>query len=50
MPVSETGFSTVTQGRDTVAAALRGKRMLIAVDNVWERGPVAAVTPALTAG
>ena len=44
VPVSETGFGTVTQGRDTVGAALRGKRVLIAVDNVWEAGPVAAVT------
>ena len=44
VPASETGFGTVAQGRDTVGAVLRGKRVLIAVDNVWEAGPVAALT------
>jgi len=42
-PGSESGFTTVAQGRDKIAAALRGKRMLIAVDNVWERGPLDAL-------
>jgi WD40 repeat protein len=44
VPASETGFGTVAQGRDTVGAALRGKRVLIVVDNVWEAAPVAALT------
>ena len=43
LPESESGFTTVAQGRDKVAAVLRGKRMLVAVDNVWERGPLDAL-------
>ena len=39
-----TGFATVEQGRDYLAAALRGKRMLIAIDNVWERHSLDAFT------
>ena len=37
------GFATVGQGRDQLAAALQGKRVLIAVDNVWDRGPLDAL-------
>ena len=44
LPESESGFITVAQGRDKIAAVLRGKRMLVAVDNVWERGPLDAFT------
>ena len=44
LPDSESGFTTEAQGRDKIAAALVGRRMLIAVDNVWERGPLDAVT------
>ena len=40
LPVS---FTTVVQGRDTLAAALLGRRMLLAVDNVWERDPLDAL-------
>jgi hypothetical protein len=43
LPKNESGFATVAQGRDTIATVLRGKRMLIAVDNVWERGPLDAL-------
>ena len=43
LPESESGFTTVVQGRDKIAAVLRGKRMLVAVDNVWERGPLDAL-------
>ena len=43
LPESESGFTTVAQGRDKIAAVLRGKRMLVAVDNVWERGPLDAL-------
>ncbi len=39
-----TGFATVEQGRDQLAPALRGKRMLIAVDNVWDRPVLDAFT------
>ena len=44
LPESESGFTTVAQARDEIAAVLRGKRMLVAVDNVWERGPLDALT------
>ena len=44
LPESESGFTTVAQARDKIAAVLRGKRMLVAVDNVWERGPLDALT------
>ena len=44
LPDAAAGFTTVGQGRDTLAAALRGKRVLVAVDNVWERGPLDALT------
>jgi hypothetical protein len=40
---AESGFATAGQGRDVLAAALRGKRVLIAVDNVWDRGPLDAL-------
>jgi WD40 repeat protein len=40
---SESGFSTMEQGRDKNATLLRDKRVLIAVDNVWERGPLDAI-------
>ena len=43
LPESESGFTTVVQGRDKIAAALRGKRMLVAADNVWEHGPLDAI-------
>ena len=43
LPESESGFTTVVQGDDKIAAALRGKRMLVVVDNVWERGPLDAL-------
>jgi len=43
LPKSESGFTTVTQGRDTIAAEVQGKRMLVAVDNVWKRGPLDAL-------
>ena len=38
------GFATAGQGRDVLAAALQGRRMLLAVDNVWDRGPLDALT------
>ena len=44
LPESESGFTTVAQGRDKLAAMLRDKRMLVALDNVWERGPLDALT------
>ena len=44
LPESESGFITVAQARDKIAAVLQGKRMLVAVDNVWERGPLDALT------
>ena len=44
LPQAAAGFATVSQGRDELAAALRGKRVLIAVDNVWDRGPLDALT------
>jgi NB-ARC domain len=44
VPESKSGFTTVTQGRDTLAAELRGKRLLVAVDNVWERASLDALT------
>jgi len=40
---AESGFGTVGQGRDVLAAALRGKHVLIAVDNVWDSGPLHAL-------
>jgi WD40 repeat protein len=43
MPDGDASFVTVDQGRDKVATALQGKHVLIAVDNVWERGPIDAV-------
>ncbi|MEO3808047.1 NB-ARC domain-containing protein [Sphaerisporangium sp. B11E5] len=36
-------FTTVRTGRDVLAAALRRRRMLIVVDNVWEPAPVQAL-------
>ena len=44
LPDSDLGFTTVAQGRDRVAAVLAGKRMLVAVDNVSDRGPLDALT------
>jgi hypothetical protein len=46
MPVSgsDFGFTTVAQGRDKLSAVLAGKRMLVAVDNVAECGPLDALT------
>jgi hypothetical protein len=35
--VADAGFTTVEQGQDTLAAALHGRHVLVAVDNVWER-------------
>ncbi len=45
MPVPDVaaGFATVRQGRDTLVATLHGKRMLVAVDNIWERDPLDAL-------
>jgi hypothetical protein len=45
MPVSgsDFGFATVEQGRDKLSAVLAGKRMLVAVDNVAECGPLGAL-------
>jgi hypothetical protein len=40
---SAANFTTAGEGLDVLAAALRGKRMLVAVDNVWEHGPVDAL-------
>jgi hypothetical protein len=40
---ADAGFTTVGQGQDALAAALQGKRVLIAVDNVWSRAPLDAV-------
>jgi WD40 repeat protein len=36
-------FTTVKTGRDEIIKALRGKRVLVAVDNVWEPGPLDAL-------
>ncbi|WP_165634737.1 NB-ARC domain-containing protein [Thermostaphylospora chromogena] len=41
--VEETGFTTVKAGRDVLAAALRRRRVLMVVDNVWEPAPVQAL-------
>ena len=40
---TESGFATVGQGRDVLAAALHDRHVLIAVDNVWDRGPLDAL-------
>ena len=37
-------FTTIEHGRDVLAAKLHGKRVLIALDNVWDRKPLDAVT------
>lgn len=37
------GFTTVTEGRDQIAAAVRDKRILVVLDNVWDRGPLDGV-------
>ena len=44
LDASESAFTTVEQGRDKLAMVLAGKRMLIVVDNVWERGLLDALT------
>lgn len=36
-------FTNVLGGRDALSTALQGKRVLIAVDNVWDRAPLDAV-------
>lgn len=43
LPGAEATFGTVSQGRDRIAASQAGKRVLIALDNVWEREPVDAM-------
>jgi WD40 repeat protein len=40
---AESSFSAVTHGRDKIAATQAGKRVLVALDNVWEREPVDAL-------
>jgi WD40 repeat protein len=44
LPKSKSGFTTVKKGRDEIANVLRGKRMLIGVDNVSEPEPLEALT------
>ena len=44
LPRTATGFTTVEQGREQLAAALQRKRLLIVVDNVAERPPLDALT------
>ena len=39
----EIEFTTIEGGRDVLAAKLHGKRVLIALDNVWDRKPLDAV-------
>jgi hypothetical protein len=41
--LAENSFTDVLGGRDALSAALRGKRVLIAVDNVWDRAPLDAM-------
>jgi len=43
LPGVAAGFTSVSQGRDELAAGLRGRRVLIALDNVWERDPLDAL-------
>jgi len=43
LPGAAAGFVTTRQGRDVLAAALRDKRILLAVDNVWDSGPLNAL-------
>ena len=43
LPESRSGFTTVAHGRDEIAAVLRSKRMLVVVDNVWDRSPLDAL-------
>jgi WD40 repeat protein len=40
---AESSFSAVAHGRDKIAATQAGKRVLVALDNVWEREPVDAL-------
>ena len=44
LPETAAGFATIGQGRDRLTAELRGKRVLIAVDNVWDHGALDALT------
>ncbi|MGV9377515.1 NB-ARC domain-containing protein [Nonomuraea sp. NPDC003707] len=45
---ADLGFSDLNGGRHVLSTAIQGKRLLIALDNVWERGPLdtlAGLTP-----
>ncbi len=44
LPDTVTGFATVVQGRAQLAAALHGRHVLVVADNVWDRGPLDALT------
>jgi WD40 repeat protein len=44
LPGTAVGFTSLTEGRDRLAAALRDKHVLIAVDNVWDTSPLDALT------
>ncbi|MEU6745168.1 NB-ARC domain-containing protein [Spirillospora sp. NPDC046719] len=41
--VTEPAYTSVDQARDEVKALLRGRRLLIVLDNVWTRAPLDAV-------
>ena len=43
LSIERVAFTAIEQGRDLLAARLRGKRVLIALDNVWDREPLDAV-------
>ena len=43
LPDGASGFASVGRGRDMLATALHGRRMLVVVDDVWERGPLDAL-------
>lgn len=40
LPGATSGFASVSHARDDLAVALQGKKILISLDNVWERGPL----------
>lgn len=44
LPETTLGFTTLSHGRDRLAAALRERHVLVVLDNVWERDPLDAVT------